>query len=89
MIGEGYIKLVGIANLSKIKNSIPCSVVIITILGLRAFSFMPLKPEIDVAPINSNEHISLTTFPLHVMQDSHMMINTMRGCMYMCIWPNT
>ena len=32
-----------------------------------------------MAPINSNEYISLTTFPLHVMQGSHMMINTMRG----------
>ena len=57
--------------------------------GLLAFSFIIMKPEIDVASINSNEHISLTTFPLHVMQVSHMMINTMGGCMYMCIWANT
>ena len=57
--------------------------------GLLAFSFIIIKPEIDVAPINNNEHISLTTFPLHVMQVSHMMINTMGGCMYMCISEST
>ena len=56
----------GIANLSKIKIFIPYWLSLLrpnSIINEKASKpeFIIMKPEIDVAPINSNEHISLTT----------------------------